>query len=75
MNAQYLGVYWIHRRDELPEDETMCVYHVKRTVAHRIHFGGYSEKLCSFLDQMTGKWYASGDVDYWMPIPILPEKK
>ena len=69
-----IGVYWTRPKDELPEDAVMCVFHRKRIRADRIHFGGYSERF-GFWDRSTGKWYTRGKVDYWMPIPVLPEKE
>ena len=66
--------FWINRKDALPKDETMCVFHKKRTKPYRILFGGYSEQL-GFWDKNSGKWYARADIDYWMPIPILPEEE
>lgn len=69
--AQYIGVYWIDPKDQLPKDGTMCVFHRKRTVDYRIRFGGYSEKL-GFWDRVNNKWYTADKIDYWMPIPVLP---
>lgn len=71
--AQYISVYWIDPKDQPPKDGMMCVFHRKRTVDYRILFGGYSEKF-GFWDRMTGKWYTADKIDYWMSIPVLPEK-
>ena len=75
INVQYLGVYWIDRKDELSGDTFMCVFHVKGNKAERIRFGGYSERLEQFWDQVNDKCYDQKRVDYWMPIPVLPEKE
>ena len=75
MNERYLGVYWIARKDQLPEDESMCVFHIKGTKDWRIHFGAYSERLLWFFDEIKSRWYDQSRVDYWMPIPILPTEE
>lgn len=69
-----IGVYWTRSKDDLPEDAAMCVFHRKRIRADHIQFGGYSEWF-GFWDRSTGKWYTRGKVDYWMPIPVLPESE
>lgn len=73
MITRYLGVYWLSRKEELPGNFDMCIFHVNRTKPHNIHFGGYSSQL-GFFDQEKGKWYDAKKVDYWMAIPVLPEK-
>lgn len=75
MNVRYMGVYWISRKDELPEDAIMCVFHIKRTKPYRICFGGYSEQLKKYWDKVQDKWYDEKNVDYWMAIPILPTEE
>lgn len=70
MIARYVGVYWINRKDQLPEEFVLCVFHVKGTKPDTIHYGGYSEKL-GFMDQVSKKWYKPAKIDYWMPIPLL----
>ena len=72
MNGWYRMGYWFDRKDVLPDDGIMCVFHKKRTKPYRILFGGYSERL-GFWDKNSGKWYDKGKIDYWMPIPVLPK--
>lgn len=74
MNARYMGVYWIARKDELPDDETLCVFHIKGRKEYRIQFGGYSSTF-GFFDRENRHWYIKSKVDYWMPIPVLPGGK
>ena len=71
MNVRYMGVYWTPRKDELPEDGTMCVFHLKRRVASSISFGWYG--FGNFYENNNA--YAEKLVDYWMPIPILPAEE
>lgn len=73
-NVRYVGTYWKARKEELPEDATMCVFHIKGRKADRIQFGGYSSTF-GFWDKNDSHWYIKSKVDYWMPIPILPEKE
>ena len=69
-----IGVYWTSPKEELPEDTIMCAFHCKRARADNIHFGGYGGQF-GFWDRETRKWYTKEKVDYWMPIPVLPEKE
>ena len=75
MNIRYMGVYWTPRKEKLPEDATLCVFHIKGNRADRIHFGGYSERFKQFLDVALQKWWDQRKVGYWMPIPILPTEE
>jgi len=79
MSVLYNGVCWIRRKDELPEDGTVCVFHAARNVADNIRFGFYYrdffyESQTTMKMSMTkGNAFSKGKVDYWMPIPVLPE--
>ena len=70
-----LVTYWISMKENVPEDTTMCVFHVKRRIADHISFGGYSSTLPGFYDMVIGLWYDNSKVDYWMPILTLPKKE
>ena len=74
MNISCGGVYWIARKDELPEDAVMCAFHIKGRKADRIQFGGYSTTF-GFWDKSDSHWYLKSKIDYWMPIPVLPDCK
>ena len=75
MSFRFVGVYWIDRKEKLPEDGVMVAFHFKGNSPNRIRFGGYSEALNQFWDEVKNEWYDQKRVDYWMPIPVLPEKE
>ena len=76
----YMGVYWIACKDRLPEDGTMCCFHVKWRKTDYICFGYFYRGL---FYEGSGKSeivrssdaHAKSKIDYWMPIPVLPEKE
>ena len=75
----YRGTWWRARKDELPEDGTLCVFHIKgrKPVSSRglsIMFGTYHGEY-GFFNREDTEFYPDRKVDYWMPIPILPEKE
>lgn len=78
MNIRYMGVYWTPRKEELPEDGTVCVFHKKRTKPDNIRFGyfyqrEFRDKTVDFCEKKA--WVKASEVDYWMPIPILPTEE
>lgn len=72
MQVRY-GVYWIKRKDELPEDWVVCVFHLKWRQACDLCFGKFWQGY--FYESNTGKFYKAASVDHWLPIPVLPEKE
>lgn len=68
--SYYAGVYWKARKEELPEDWTVCVYHLKWRKPNDLCFGKFWQ---GYFYEKCGKERKSSDVDYWMPIPVLPE--
>ena len=79
MTGYYMGVYWIDRKDQMPEEDTLCVFHIKGRKAVRnrgcsILFGAYTGKY-GFFSKTDSEWYPKSRIDYWMPIPVLPEKE
>ena len=72
MVISHYGVYWIHRKEELPEDGTVCVFHKKKNKSDNIRFGYYAfgyfrEKIGDHHQVFEPKF-----IDYWMPVPVLP---
>lgn len=72
MNVRYMGVYWIARKEKVPEDGTVCVFHRKGNRPDNIRFGFYAfgyfrEKIGEHHQVLATKF-----IDYWMPIPVLP---
>lgn len=72
MNVRYCGVYWIARKDELPEDGVMCVFHVKWRKPDNICFGYYAFDC---FHEAPNTLYKKNQIDYWMPIPVFPEEE
>ena len=74
MNARFIGVYWINRKDELPEDWTVCVFHIKWRSPEGIYgglcFGKYYNGY--FWERNNPKQWDKSAIDYWMPVPVLP---
>ena len=72
MHVRYCGVTWISRKDGLPEDWVVCVFHIKWRKPEDICFGKFWQGY--FYEKDTGKIRKKTDIDYWMPIPVLPKK-
>ena len=69
MIISHYGVYWIHRKDMKPEDWTVCVFHLKWRKANDLCFGKYWQ---GYFYEQNGKERKASDIDYWMPVPVLP---
>lgn len=70
--------WWHERKEDLPEDGDVCVFHIKgrKPVSSRgmsIMFGSYTE-VYGFYAQGKHEFYPPEKIDYWMPVPLLPEK-
>jgi len=63
--------WWHERKEDLPEDGVVCVFHRKRTKADNLKFGWYGFEC--FVEGNVR--YPKTQIDYWMPIPVLPEKE
>ena len=78
MTVSYCGVYWIARKDELPENGTLCCFHVKWRKPDNICFGYFNRSVfyeCTSDSLQSHDYHAKSKIDYWMPIPVLPEKE
>ena len=68
-------VCWMPRTDGLPDDGTVCAFHVVWRKDYSICFGFY---LSGCFYEKVGRAdpvakFAASKVDYWLPIPILPK--
>lgn len=64
--------YWIHRKDALPEDWVVCVFHLKWRKPNDLCFGKFVK---GYFYEWSGKVRKASSVDYWLPIPVLPGKE
>ena len=63
--------YWIRRDEALPEDEYVIVFHVKWRKVYHLCFGYFFRG--DFIEKNPFKVWKKTDIDYWMPIPVLPK--
>ena len=63
--------YWIKRAEKLPEEDMMLVFHVKWRKAYHLCFGYFFRG--NFIEKFSFKVWKKSDIDYWMPIPVLPK--
>ena len=71
MNVQTNVAFWIKRAEMLPEEEMMLVFHIKHRKAYNLAWGYYFRG--EFIERHPFKCWKRADVDYWMPIPLLPK--
>lgn len=75
MITRYCGVYWIARKDERPDDGTVCVFHRKGNKPDNIRYGYYA---FGYFREKVGDQFKAIDskvIDYWMPIPVFPDEE
>ena len=64
--------HWFSRKESLPDDGVVCVFHVKHRKAYNLCYGYFFHD--EFIEREPFKRWKKTDVDYWMPVPVLPEK-
>ena len=64
--------HWIARKERLPEDDTLCLFHIEWRKSYNVSFGFFWHG--NFIEKDTCKMWRTYNVDYWMGIPLLPKE-